>query len=93
MSNENELSVFINTIKFVPYKAPAETQYALCKDCRNNQYDEILDLIQSYIDTGKDLLKDFEKSELKISHIEAEGFLRAAISIFEHVIEYKESSN
>lgn len=46
------------------------------------------DTLESQVSNGRSIVKEFSEEKMKISHAEAEGYLRASIEILE---EFKES--
>lgn len=86
MENEKELNVVIDGITYVPLVPPKKTQ-----DFKEiaRELEVVLNIVQTYIDNGRELLDDYKEANLKISHVEAEGFTRAAVSIYEHIEDYK----
>lgn len=81
--------VIIGGVEYVPVTEQSPEFKASVNEKAAAEIGVVLEIIQSYVDNGRELLKDFDEADLKISHVEAEGFTRAAVSIFEHVEEYR----
>jgi hypothetical protein len=85
--------VYVDGHRYSPVDVLEDDSKQKCIECRKVQCDDILDLIKNYIDEGRLLLQDYSADDLKISQVEAEGYLRAAITIFQRIKELKDYSN
>lgn len=93
MEKEKQLKVYIGDIKYVPDAEYTESKIRQCIKCRNYQYDEILELIKYNIDGEREALKDYDELNLKISHVESEGYIRGLTLLFQSIKEFKDSFN